>query len=384
MKKIICTLVIFTLIFNWVSVFSKDISNLESGSIIMMDQATGKVLYEKNADFKCEIASVTKIMTALLLMEEIDKGNIKYTDMITTSEYAESMGGSQLFLKVGEQMSVDDMLKGLMINSGNDAAVAIAEHVSGSEEAFVERMNVRAKELGMNNTMFRNSNGLPEDNQYSTARDVALMSRELMKNHPDIKKYTTIWMDSLRGGELLLSNTNKLMSPAPTIGYQGATGLKTGYTDSALHCLSATAERDKVGLVTVILGAQNSDLRFDEAKILFDYGFKNFTFKEMINKGDVIKTIPVIKGNKETVNAVAKNDCAIFDIKNVKGEFTTEIDIAESIKAPFEKGHKLGVMRVKKGDTVMGEVELVSDSKVNKRNLLHILKLYFEYWLGIK
>lgn len=379
MKRIICLITVISLCFGSIMVFSKDLKDIESKSAILMEQSSGTVLFEKNADQKCAIASVTKVMTALLLMEEIDKGNIKYDDLITTSENAESMGGSQVYLEVGEQMSVDDMLKGLMIASGNDVAVAIGEHISGDLDSFIKLMNKRAKELGMNNTNFVNPNGLPDDNHYSTARDVAIMSRVLLENHPDVKKYTTIWMDSLRGGEFQLANTNKLIAT-----YKYATGLKTGFTTEAGHCLSASAEKDKMALVSVILGGPSSELRFSEARLMLDYGFDNFTVKEKIKKDDLVCSVDIIKGKKDSVNGVAKNDYVIMDNKQEKGEITKEIEIIPDIKAPVKKGQKLGVLKIKKGDSVMYELEVVAEEDVKHRNIFDVIKLYFLKWMGLK
>ncbi len=386
MKRTVALVLILSVLLGGVSAFSKELSQIESKSVILVEETSGAVLFEKNADEKREIASVTKVMTALLLMEEIDSGKIKYDDLITTSEYAEEMGGSQVYLEVGEQMSVDDMLKALMIASGNDAAVAIAEHISGTVEEFVKLMNKRAEELGMKNTHFANPNGLPSDNEpeYSTARDVAIMSKELVGKHPDIIKYTTIWMDSLRGGEFALANTNKLLSPAINTGYDGATGLKTGFTTNAMHCLSATAKRGDLGLVAVVLGGPTSDIRFSEAKQLLDYGFNNFVFKGKIKKDEEIKETSVIKGKTETVMGVAKNDFVILDNKNEKGEITKEIEMDKNIKAPVEKGQKIGVMRIKKGDSVMGEVDIVAKETVKHRNIFDVIKLFFQKWMGAK
>lgn len=386
MKRLVLSVLIISLLLGGVSVSSKELSRIESKSVILMEETSGTVLFEKNADEKREIASVTKVMTALLLMEQIDAGKIKYDDLITASENAEEMGGSQVYLEVGEQMSVDDMLKALMVASGNDAAVAIAEHVSGTVEEFVSLMNKKAEELGMKNTHFANPNGLPEESEpeYSTARDVATMSRELISKHPDITKYTTIWMDSLRGGEFALANTNKLLSPAINTGYDGTTGLKTGFTTNAMHCLSATAKRGDLGLVAVVLGGPTSDIRFSETKDLFNYGFNNFVLKGKIKQGEDIKETSVIKGKEETVMGVAKNDFVILDNKNEKGEITKEIEMDKDIKAPVEKGQKIGVMRIKKGDSVMGEVDIVAKDTVKHRNIFDVIKLFFQKWMGIK
>ena len=386
MKRLVLSVLIISLLLGGVSVSSKELSRIESKSVILMEETSGTVLFEKNADEKREIASVTKVMTALLLMEQIDAGKIKYDDLITASENAEEMGGSQVYLEVGEQMSVDDILKALMVASGNDAAVAIAEHVSGTVEEFVSLMNKKAEELGMKNTHFANPNGLPEESEpeYSTARDVATMSRELISKHPDITKYTTIWMDSLRGGEFALANTNKLLSPAINTGYDGTTGLKTGFTTNAMHCLSATAKRGDLGLVAVVLGGPTSDIRFSETKDLFNYGFNNFVLKGKIKQGEDIKETSVIKGKEETVMGVAKNDFVILDNKNEKGEITKEIEMDKDIKAPVEKGQKIGVMRIKKGDGVMGEVDIVAKDTVKHRNIFDVIKLFFQKWMGIK
>lgn len=386
MKRLVLSVLIISLLLGGVSVSSKELSRIESKSVILMEETSGTVLFEKNADEKREIASVTKVMTALLLMEQIDAGKIKYDDLITASENAEEMGGSEVYLEVGEQMSVDDMLKALMVASGNDAAVAIAEHVSGTVEEFVNLMNKKAEELGMKNTHFANPNGLPEESEpeYSTARDVATMSRELISKHPDITKYTTIWMDSLRGGEFALANTNKLLSPAINTGYDGATGLKTGFTTNAMHCLSATAKRGDLGLVAVVLGGPTSDIRFSETKDLFNYGFNNFVLKGKIKQGEDIKETSVIKGKEETVMGVAKNDFVILDNKNEKGEITKEIEMDKDIKAPVEKGQKIGVMRIKKGDSVMGEVDIVAKDTVKHRNIFDVIKLFFQKWMGVK
>lgn len=379
MKKTVSLVLIFSLLLGGLNVFSKELSEIESRSVILVEQSSGTVLYEKNADAKCAIASVTKVMTALLLMEEIDKGNIKYDDLITTSENAEEMGGSQVYLEVGEQMTVDDMLKGLMVASGNDVAVAIGEHISGDLPKFIDLMNKRAKELGMTNTNFENPNGLPDDNHYSTARDVAIMSRELVEKHPDIIKYSTIWMDTLRNGEFELANTNKLVAR-----YDWITGLKTGFTTEAGHCLSATGTKDKMSLVSVVLGGPTSEVRFSEAKLLFDYGFDNYVFKEKINKGDHLADVPVIKGKKESIAGVAKNDYAVIDKKNEKGDITKEVELIPDIKAPVEAGQKLGIMRIKKGDSIMGEIDVVAKEGVKHRNIFDVIKLYFQKWMGSK
>ena len=377
MKKFILFIVIFNIL--TLSAFADGPKEISAPSVILMEQRSGRVLYEKGADIKRPIASVTKVMTALLLMEKIDAGEIKYTDMITASEEANSMGGSQIYLEVGEKMSVDDMLKALMVASGNDAAVAIGEHVSGSLPAFIELMNKRAKELGCKNSNFVNTNGLPEDNHYSSARDVALISRELLSKHPDITKYSTIWMDSLRGGEFQLANTNKLV-----VTYKGITGLKTGFTSEAMHCLSASATRDNLNLIAVVLGAPDSQKRFNDAANLLDYGFDNFVFKEGIAKNDVIIEVPVKKGKEDVLNLVASTDYAVLDEKKSNVEIEKVITTDEEITAPVLKGQKYGMLTFKKGDKVLGEIELVAQNDIAKKGFFDLFAEFFARFLGMK
>ena len=377
MKKLILFVIIFNIL--TLSAFADGPKEISAPSVILMEQSSGRVLYEKGADIKRPIASVTKVMTALLLMEKIDAGEIKYTDMITTSENAFDMGGSQVYLEVGEQMTVDDMLKALMVASGNDAAVAIGEHVSGSLPAFIELMNKKAKELGCTNSNFVNTNGLPEDNHYSSARDVALISRELLSKHPDIIKYTTIWMDSLRGGEFQLANTNKLV-----VTYKGITGLKTGFTSDAMHCLSASATRDNLNLIAVVLGAPDSQRRFNDAANLLDYGFDNFVFKEGITKDDVIIEVPVKKGKEEVLNLVAATDYAVLDEKKSNVEIEKIITTDDEITAPVLKGQKYGMLTFKKGDKVLGEIELVAQNDIAKKGFFDLFAEFFAKFLGMK
>lgn len=376
MKKILLMLMIINMLI--IPVNAKAPQDIEAPSVILTEQSSGRVLFEKGADIKRPIASVTKIMTALIVMDEIEKGKFGYDDMVTASEKAYSMGGSQIFLDINEEMSVDDMLKGLMVASGNDVAVALGEHVAGTTEAFVEMMNKRAKELGCNDTYFSNTNGLPDDKHYSTAKDVAKISRELLEKHPDIKKYTTIWMDSLRGGEFELANTNKLIYY-----YDGMTGLKTGFADDAMHCLAGSATRDGLNLITVVLGAPTSEARFSDTRKLLDYGFGSFVYKEGIKKGDVIKTAPVKRGKSDTVDLVAEEDYAVLDDKSSKEEIVKEITTEEEITAPVKKGQALGVMTFKKGDKILGEVNLVADAEIKRKGFFGILADFFGKWMGI-
>ncbi len=256
-----------------------DFMKLESESAILIEQTTGKVLYEKNPHEQLRPASVTKIMSILLIMEAIDSGKISYTDMVTCSDKAASMGGSQIWFEPGEQLSVEDVLKAICVVSANDCVVAMAEHLAGSEEAFVQQMNERAKELGMKDTVFKNSHGIDEDGHVTSSYDIALMSRELLEKHPDITKFTTIWMDSLRGGTSELTSTNKLVRT-----YDGCTGLKTGSTSLALYNLSASATRNNLKLIAVVMKAPTTKLRFGEAKQLLDYGFNNYEYVDLGKK----------------------------------------------------------------------------------------------------
>ncbi len=330
-------------------------------SAVLMDIATGTVLYEQNAHEKLAPASVTKVMTMLLIMEAIDEGRIHWDDSVTVSEAAAAKGGSQIYLKVGETMSVTDMFKSVAVSSANDCACALAEFIAGSEAAFVEKMNQRAKELGMNDTHFVNCTGLDDGENakehLTSAYDIALMSRELMANHPDIQKFTTIWMDTVRNGAFGLSNTNKLVRF-----YPGATGLKTGFTAAAGYCLSATAQRDGLGLIAVVLGAKTSQERFNACKQLLDYGFANFT----LIKPDVPNetSVPVKLGTETTVTAVPGEDTKLLLDKAQKGEVTTTVTLEEGVTAPVSKGQKLGTLTVRVGEQVLAQVPMVADRAV--------------------
>ncbi len=306
-------------------------------SAILMEQTTGQVLYELDADKKMPIASVTKTMTMLLIMEALDNGKIKYTDMVTTSEHAASMGGSQVFLEVGEQLSVDEMLKAIAVASGNDAAVAMAEYVSGTESAFVEQMNKRAMTLGAKNTHFINCNGLDEtDEHYSTARDIAIISAELLK-HKDIQKYTTIWMDTIRDGKFGLSNTNKLIRF-----YDGANGIKTGSTSTAKYCLSASAKRDNMQLIAVVLGAPSTADRFSGASKLLDYGFANYAIAGNSSYKAKLPTVNIKGGIKDTVDVEIDGPLSAIVKKGNQNNINVKIKIKTAISAPVKKGDKVG------------------------------------------
>ncbi len=333
-------------------------------SALLMDVATGTILYEQNAHEPLAPASVTKVMTMLLIMEAIDSGKIGWEDQVTASEAAAAKGGSQIYLKVGETMSVQDMLKSIAVSSANDCACAMAEHIAGSESAFVDMMNARAQELGMQDTHFVNCTGLddaPNASEHRTsAHDIALMSRELMKNHPDIKKFTTIWMDTVRNGTFGLSNTNKLIRF-----YSGATGLKTGFTSGAGYCLSATAEREGLALIAVVMGCESSQQRTAACKAMLDYGFANYA---MIAPDlcDCPSQVPVTLGRDPIVQAQLGADTGMLIDKAQRGSVTTEVTLEEAVTAPVSQGQRLGTMTVKAGDQILAEVPLVAAHTVER------------------
>ena len=344
---------------------------LNAKSAILMEESTGNILYENNPDERLPIASVTKVMTMLLIMEAVDSGKINLDDMVTVSENAMSYGGSTMFLKTGEQLTVNDMLKGIAVASANDGCVAMAEHLAGNESAFVDIMNEKAKELGMENTHFMNTNGLDEDDHYSSARDVAIMSRELMK-HETIFNYTSIWMDTLRGGKFQLANTNKLIRF-----YDGANGLKTGSTSKALCCLSAAAKRNDMQLIAVVLGAPTSAERFASAKSLLDYGFANYAVNTQITAGDEVQKIAVEKGVDKEVGVVAGDSCSTLVKKGQEDNITKEIKIDETITAPIEAGQKIGTMTISRDGEVIADLDLNASSTVEKKGIGLIIKDFF-------
>ena len=313
---------------------------LDAPSAILMEKATGTVLFAKDEHTPREPASVTKVMTLLLTMEAIDSGALSYDDSVTGSAHAASMGGSQIWLKEGEQMCVEELIKAVCVVSGNDAAVALGEHIAGSEEAFVARMNERAKALGMNDTHFVNCTGLPAEGHVTSAYDIALMSRELILHHPDIRRFTTIWMDSLRDGQSMLVNTNKLVRF-----YPGATGLKTGSTSSAKYCISATAEKDGCELIAVVLGGSTSDKRFADAKALLNYGFASYALVTVVPESP-LPAVPVTLGTQKTVQAVLTENNALLLEKSRAGSLTQSLSLPDRIEAPVSAGELLGSLDV--------------------------------------
>ena len=336
---------------------------VNAASAILMEKETGAILCEENAHEKLEPASVTKVMTLLLIMEALDSGRITREDLVSTSAYAASMGGSQVYLEEGEQLSVHEMLKCIAVSSANDAAVAMAEHLAGSEAAFVEKMNARAAELGMADTHFSNCTGLPIADHYTSAHDIALMSRQLVLYHPDIRTYTTIWMDSIRNGAFGLSNTNRLIRF-----YNGATGLKTGFTDSALYCLSATAERSGMELIAVVMKSPTSDDRFQATKTLLDYGFANYTLTT-VHPDQALPPVDVLLGAADQVQPQLERDCRLLLSRDSASQITTEITLAADVEAPVEQGQRLGEMAVFVDGTLRDTVPIVAAQSVDRLSL---------------
>ena len=327
-------------------------------SALLMEKETGTVLYAKDEHAKLEPASVTKVMTILLTMEAIDSGQLTYDTLITASAHACSMGGSQIWLKENEQMTVGDMLKAVCVVSANDCAVALGEQIAGSEEAFVERMNQRARELGMNDTTFKNATGLPAAGHVTSAHDIALMSRELILNHPDIHQYTTIWMDTLRGGQSELVNTNKLIRF-----YEGATGLKTGSTDAAGYCLSATAERDGMELIAVIMKGATSAQRFEDAKTLLSYGFSTYALKK-VTPETPLPPVKVELGTQATVQPVLGEGGSLLLERARASDLQQSVTLADSVAAPVEAGDSLGTLTVTSGGETVAEIPILAGESV--------------------
>ncbi len=347
-------------------------------SALLMDVATGTVLFESNSHEKLAPASVTKVMTMLLIMEAIDSGRIGWNDTVTASEAAAAKGGSQVYLKVGETMTVAEMVKSIAVSSANDCACAMAEHIAGSETAFVAMMNQRAAELGMTDTHFVNCTGLDDSEDakehLTCAHDIALMSRELMLNHPDIKQYTTIWMDTVRNGAFGLSNTNKLVRF-----YPGATGLKTGFTSAAGYCLSATAQRDGMELIAVVMGCETSQDRFNACKAMLDHGFANYTVVSPQLSGPL--TVNVELGRAKEVPVEPGQSGAMLIDKAHKNSVTTDIKLDESVTAPVSKGQKLGVMTIRAGEQILLQVPMVASTPVERLSFgdifLQVLRTLF-------
>lgn len=333
--------------------------DLPCQAAILVDLGTGAVLYEKNADEQRAIASITKVMTLLLAFQALEAGRVQLTDIVPVSEHAYGMGGSQIWLEPGEQLTLEEMLKAICISSANDAAVAVAEYIGGSEDAFVQQMNAEAARLGMTGTHFENACGLDETGHLSTARDVAVMSREMLLHHTEIADYCTIWTDTLRGGETQLVNTNKLLRS-----YQGITGLKTGTTGGAGVCISASAERDGLGLVAVILGAPSSKDRFDAARTLLDYGFANYQSLTAELPADAPKTLPVARGAEETVELSYTAPGSFLAAKGDDAQLEVRLALPESVEAPVAAGQQLGTVTVLRGGQTLAEYPVAAANDV--------------------
>ncbi|MBR6825640.1 MAG: D-alanyl-D-alanine carboxypeptidase [Oscillospiraceae bacterium] len=335
-------------------------------SAILMDAATGTVLYEKNAHQRLAPASVTKVMTLLLVMEALDRGQISWQDQVTASSAAAAKGGSQIFLEEGEQLSMDEMVKSVVVSSANDCATALAEHVAGSEAAFVAKMNERAAALGMKETHFVNCTGLDDEpnaaEHLTSAYDIAVMSRELLR-HERIRDYTTIWMDTVRNGAFGLSNTNKLVRF-----YEGTTGLKTGYTSSAGHCLSASAKRDGLELIAVVLRCASSTERFESAKALLNHGFANYAIVDT-QPPEPLTPLPVSLGTQELVTPIIRDTAPLLIEKTDLALITKTITLPETLEAPISKGQQLGTMAISVGDRILGEIPIEANTSVPRLTL---------------
>ena len=352
--------------------------NLESESAILLELQTGKILFEKEVHKKLRPASVTKIMSLLLIMEALERGEITLETQVPCSENASSMGGSQIWLDSTETLSVEEMLKAICVVSANDCTVAMAEFLCGSEELFVQKMNERAKELGMNDTTFKNCHGIDEDNHLTSSYDIGIMSRELLKNHPQITDYTTIWMDSLRDGQSELVNTNKLIRT-----YEGATGLKTGSTSLALYNLSASATRNDLSLIAVVLKAPTPKIRFQEAKLLLDYGFNTYSSKTLCQKNEVYQNIPISKGIENNVNLIFEETINIVSKKNNTSEISENLNLKENLEAPISKGDIIGTLDYLENNKKIASVNLIAENDVPKQTLVNIFKKISLSWFSL-
>jgi len=352
---------------------------LNAKSALLMDVATGTVLFEKECHERLAPASVTKVMTMLLIMEAVDSGRISMTDTVTASQAAAAKGGSQIFLKEGESMPVSDMLKSVAVSSANDCACAMAEHLAGSEGAFVEMMNQRAAELGMADTHFVNCTGLDDGanaaEHRTSAYDIAIMSRELLKNHPDIKKFTTIWMDTVRNGTFGLSNTNKLIRF-----YQGATGLKTGYTTGAGYCLSASARREGMELIAVVMGCESSQKRSADCKAMLDYGFANFSVvRPALKEG---RTIPVDLGKQSAVPVELEQTRELLVDRAKRTSLSARVEMAQVLRAPVQKGQRVGTLTVYSDDKMLIQLPLIASQAVERLHFWDVCKMIFQRATG--
>lgn len=365
-QRIVCIVLAGLLVLGLIPAVHAAGPEIAAPSAILMDAATGTILYEKNAHEKLAPASVTKVMTLLLVMEALESGRISWGDTVTASDHAAGKGGSQVYLEPGEQMSMDEMLKSVVVSSANDCATALAEHIAGSEAAFVEMMNARAAELNLTDTHFVNCTGLDDEpsaaEHLTSAHDIAVMSRELL-THDDIRRYTTIWMDTVRGGKFGLSNTNKLVRF-----YEGTTGLKTGYTSTAGHCLSASAKRDGIELIAVVLHCASSTDRFQSAKALLDYGFANYALVSA-EPPETLTPIPVRLGTKDALTPALQQSAPILIDKALQAQVTKTVTLEPELEAPVEAGQRVGTMTVTAGDKTLAEIPVVASESIDRLTL---------------
>ena len=348
---------------------------LESESGILIEQHSGQILFEHNSHEKLRPASVTKVMSILLIMEAIDSGTLSYTDKIPCTEAAAAMGGSQIWLDVREELTVDEMLKAICVVSANDCTVAMAEYLCGSQEAFVEKMNTKAQELGMKDTSFKNCHGLDEDGHLTSAYDIALMSRELLNKHPSITKYTTIWMDTLRDGKSQLVNTNKLIR-----NYRGMTGLKTGSTSLALYNLSASATRAGLSLIAVIMKGPTGAIRFSEAQKLLDYGFSNYQYKELAGKYECLKNVTVQKGTEDNLNILFDEDAGVIIKKGENKNIEQVISVPDTLIAPIAKGQKVGEVSYCLDGERITTINIIAEKEIKKISLINFSSKLYKSW----
>lgn len=376
LSVILCVFILFNTVINSKAIDENNnfAENLECESAVLLDAESGAILSEKNPHIHRAPASITKIMTMLLIMEAIDNGSVSLEDKVRVSENAKIMGGSEIWLEVGEELSLNDMIKAIAVASANDGAVAVAEFLCGSEEEFVKKMNEKAKALNMENTHYMNSHGLDEDNHYTSAYDIALVTKELLK-YPKILEYTGIWMDSLRNGETELVNTNRLIRF-----YKGCNGMKTGTTDNAGHCLCATANKNNLSLIAVILGAKTGAIRFDAATKLLDYGFSAYENITLPDTVTMAYTVPVKFGEEAFAIGKAKIGKNIVIPKSKKNSLSAKISIKSNVNAPVEKGETLGTAEIYLGDKLLGKYNIVNENYIPHKTFG---KTFSKLWKGL-
>ena len=378
-KKIVSFILVFILICSVTMIKPSALSEKEltAPSAILIEPTTKKVLFEHNSHEKRPCASVTKVMTLLLIMEAIEEGKITYEEMVTSSQRASSMGGSDIWLEEGEQMSVDDMIKAIVVASANDASVAMAEHICGTEEEFINKMNQRAKELGMNDTTFKNCNGLDEDGHLTSAYDVAIMSAELIK-HEKIFDYTSIWMDSLRNGKTQIVNTNKLLKT-----YKGITGLKTGTTNEAGCCMSASATRDGLSLIAVVLGCKTGTERFKDCATLLDYGFANYKYQLLSSPNEISKEIEVKGGMQKSIELSYNINGGFVLPKGSENSLEYKITLPEYLEAPVKKGDKIGKVTYTTGKEELASFDIFAENETEEINFGSVFNLLYNALIAL-